>query len=126
MGGSSSSSSSARTTTTTTTANVALEDLENPQVVTNSTLENVTLTDYGAVGEAFDFADSVNARSADAFEQALGASSAAVSTVERLAKQAASGSQTVIADTLKSIFQPAAWGLLAVAGLWGLYQWRSS
>lgn len=130
------SSSSNETKNITETNNVSASD----QAITVVDAEGVTIeqTDHGAIeaagifaGEVIEFAGEANTRAADTVDNAIDAvaensqstvtalSSAnqnTIESVERVAMAAASGSQSIVADSLVSVFKPLVIGIVVIGG----------
>jgi len=116
MGGRSSSKTASNQTTTNKTLNVSVSDIENSAVVTNSGDNvNISTTDYGAIQAASDIAFESLENSAAAVDTLAYSQSANTAAIERVAQSAATGGQSIVADSLVKVFQPIAFGLVALA-----------
>jgi len=116
FGGSSKVSTNTTNHYTTETTNVALDDIEGTAITNSGDNVSMTVTDFGAVSEALEFAggafDEANTLAFEAIEAAERNSVMNTGTVERVALATANNGQTVVADSIVSIFKPFALALL--------------
>lgn len=122
MGGKSKASTTSTQTTTNKTLNAAASDIENGSVVMNSgDNATITTTDYGALKAAGDIAYEaleVTGKTVDSLAYSQKNSTAAM---ERVAQSAATGGQSIVADSLVKVFQPLAVGVIVLAVLFVIY-----
>lgn len=123
------SKTSSTQTTTNKTLNASASDIENGSVVQNSgDNANITATDHGAINRAGQLAESAFERSTDIAFEALRVGEESVrrvsanasgnaAAIERIAKSATTGGQSIVAESLVKIFQPFALGILVVAAV---------
>ena len=122
MGGRSSSSTKSNQTTTNKTLNASVSDIENSAVITNSgDNATITTTDYGAIKAASDLAFESLETTAQAMDTLAYSSTTNTAAIERVAQSAATGGQSIVADSLVKVFQPFAYGVLVLAVVWVLY-----
>lgn len=122
MGGRSSSKTQSSQSTINKTLNASVSDIENSAIITNSgDNTTITTTDYGAIKAASDLAFESLETSSKVVDTLAYSQNANTAAIERVAQSAATGGQSIVADSLVKVFQPFAYGILVLAAVWVVY-----
>lgn len=124
MGGKSKSSSSSSNDTTTVNeqVNSAVEDVQSSNILNNSGDNvNVTTTDFGAIkaaeGIAYESLEITSRTANAALDNSQQALQSAINSVQSVASAAQTQGQSVVAESLVSVFRPFMLAIVAGLGL---------